>query len=275
MGSLGIGAAGSGAFGYGSRIESERLELTHIRIPLPSQWARLAGCRLVWMSDLHLYPHTRLPYLERAARAAASLNPDVLLLGGDYVLETAGAVCELAPVLAAVPSRFGRFAVLGNHDIWEGRETVEAGLADHDIALLTNRSVRLEFRGGYFYLAGVDDCWSGTPDLQLALRNCPEEAPVILLSHEPDPADEYANDPRIFLQVSGHSHGGQVRFPGLGSPFLPPFGRKYPMGLYRVRSAWLYTNRGVGVTAPIRLNCRPEITLLELVDGRSFADEAA
>ena len=93
---------------------------------------------------------------------------------------------------------------------------------------------------------------------------------TILLSHEPDPAEDFCLDERITIQLSGHSHGGQVRIPGFGSPFLPPFGRKYDLGLYRVRNMWLYTNRGIGVTAPIRLNCRPEITELTLMRADSY-----
>jgi predicted MPP superfamily phosphohydrolase len=83
--------------------------------------------------------------------------------------------------------------------------------------------------------------------------------------HEPDFADDFCRDGSIALQLSGHSHGGQVRLPLWGSPFLPPHGRKYDKGLYRVQDMWLYTNVGIGVTAPIRINCPPEVTELTLV----------
>lgn len=261
---LGVGGAVSGVAVYGTRWETEFLEITKVRIPLPQRWEALSGLRLVWLSDLHLYPHTRLPYIERVAREAALLQPDLLLLGGDYVLESAEAIYDLAPVLAAIPRRLRAFAVTGNHDIWRGRGVIESELRRRGFRVLVNEAEALRYNGLRFHVAGVDDCWSGEPNLGEALRRCPYGEPVLLLSHEPDPADRYAADSRVILQLSGHSHGGQVRFPGIGSPFLPPYGRKYPMGLYRVAEMWLYTNRGIGVTAPIRFNCRPELTLFEL-----------
>ncbi|GAB4246148.1 MAG: metallophosphoesterase [Acidobacteriota bacterium] len=262
---LGVGGTLAGTAVYGTRWETEFLEITRVHIPLPPRLQDLAGLRLVWLSDLHLYPHTRLPYIERVAREAALLEPDLLFLGGDYVLDSAAAIYDLAGVLAQIPRGLGAFAVTGNHDIWQGRRIIEAELRRRDFRVLVNDAEPLRHNGVRFWVAGVDDCWSGEPNLGEALRRCPDGEPVVLLSHEPDPADRYSADSRIFLQLSGHSHGGQVRFPGIGSPFLPPFGRKYPMGFYRVGGMYLYTNRGIGVTAPIRLNCRPELTLFELV----------
>ncbi|MBV7333060.1 hypothetical protein KFU94_33490 [Chloroflexi bacterium TSY] len=90
--------------------------------------------------------------------------------------------------------------------------------------------------------------------------------PTVLLMHEPDYADAVAQDGRVALQLSGHSHGGQVRLPGYGVFILPRYGRKYDLGLYQVKELWLYTNPGIGVIGPaIRLNCRPEITEITLV----------
>jgi hypothetical protein len=88
---------------------------------------------------------------------------------------------------------------------------------------------------------------------------------VILLLHEPDLADKYSRYGRVALQLSGHSHGGQVRLPGIGPVILPHLGRKYDFGLYRVNDMWLYTNRGIGnISVPLRYNCPPEITLFTL-----------
>lgn len=115
------------------------------------------------------------------------------------------------------------------------------------------------------YLAGLDDIWSGRPDLQAALDQAPPNTPIILLAHEPDFADTASLDCRIVLQLSGHSHGGQVRLPGVGAPILPPLGRKYDQGLYKINDMWLYTTRGVGLgRIPIRINCSPEITEITL-----------
>lgn len=94
----------------------------------------------------------------------------------------------------------------------------------------------------------------------------PAEATAVLISHEPDLADKYALDQPVRLQLSGHSHGGQIRFPGVGALVLPYLAWKYDMGLYQVREMWLYTNRGIGVTSePLRFNCPPEVAEITLV----------
>ena len=118
---------------------------------------------------------------------------------------------------------------------------------------------------GSFYLAGMDDGWSGKPDMKLSLENAPANTPVVLLLHEPDLVDETSLDPRIALQLSGHTHGGQVLMPGKPPIVTPHLGKKYNQGLFRVNDTWLYTNRGLGViSVPLRYNCPPEITLLTL-----------
>jgi predicted MPP superfamily phosphohydrolase len=124
----------------------------------------------------------------------------------------------------------------------------------------------LDIGGELLYLAGVDDGWSGQPDLKAALDEHRGNTPVILLAHEPDLADAFARDGRVSLQLSGHTHGGQVRVPALGPIILPYLGQKYDQGLHRVNDMWIYTNRGLGVIPPpVRLNCRPEITEITLV----------
>jgi predicted MPP superfamily phosphohydrolase len=113
-------------------------------------------------------------------------------------------------------------------------------------------------------MVGLDDLIMRRGNLARALRRVPDESCKILLVHEPDFADRAARCP-IDLQLSGHTHGGQIRLPGIGPLLLPVLGRKYPMGLYKVRDTWVYTNRGLGVTRPpLRFNCRPEITLFTL-----------
>jgi predicted MPP superfamily phosphohydrolase len=261
----GVALLGGGGYLYGTRLETEWLELESVILPIPALPTGLEGFRIVLLSDFHLYPNTRLPFIREAVEMARKLKPDLAVLTGDFVLQSAEAILDLAPALAKLNARYGVFSVLGNHDHWKGPGMIREGLEQEGFTVLHNRGVQLTHGGTCLYLAGVDDCWSGEPDLEAAMDGHPGSIPTVLLSHEPDPADEYALDDRVTVQLSGHSHGGQVRIPGLGSPFLPPFGRKYDVGLHRVRNTWLYTNRGIGVTAPIRLNCRPEITELTLV----------
>jgi predicted MPP superfamily phosphohydrolase len=261
---LGTGCAGLAAHQYGTQIETEWLEIVKVTIPVTGLETALEGFKVVHLSDFHLYPHTRLDYIRTVVDEANDLKPDLTVLTGDFVLRRVDSILDLAPVLARLDARQGVFAVLGNHDIWKGADLIRTTLEKVGIPVLHNRGLTLMHQKTRLFLAGVDDCWSGQPDLSRALAEAPSQVPVILLAHEPDFADLFCRDQRVTVQLSGHSHGGQVRFPFFGSPFLPPYGKKYDLGLYRVQETWLYTNRGVGVTAPIRLNCRPELTQLVL-----------
>jgi predicted MPP superfamily phosphohydrolase len=134
------------------------------------------------------------------------------------------------------------------------------------LPVLINEGVALGVGGATIYLAGLDDCWSGRPDLSKALEKLSPDTPAVLLSHEPDFADTFALDGRVSLQLSGHSHGGQIRLPGYGAFVLPKFAQKYDQGLFNVNGMWLYTNRGLGLgPVPHRVNCPPEVTEITLV----------
>jgi predicted MPP superfamily phosphohydrolase len=130
---------------------------------------------------------------------------------------------------------------------------------------LTNGVFTLTRDGEHLHLCGVDDVWDGDARLDVVIAQLHGDGAAILLAHEPDFADTSAATGRFDLQISGHSHGGQVVLPILGPPRLPYLGRKYPSGLYKVREMYQYTNRGVGMARlPIRINCPPEITLFVL-----------
>ena len=128
----------------------------------------------------------------------------------------------------------------------------------------------LERGGALLHVAGLDDVWEDKHRLDRVLDILPGEGGSILLAHEPDIADEVAATGRFDLQISGHSHGGQVVIPLVGPPRLPPYGQKYPLGHYRIgpEGMHLYTTRGIGMIRPyVRFNCRPEITVYTLAAG--------
>ncbi len=269
---LGTLALGGGGYLYTTQVETEWLAVERVTVPIAGLHPALEGFRLVQMSDLHLYPHTQPSLIRRAVALANRLGPDLVVLTGDYVFATAQAAFELGAILSTVRARHGLLAVMGNHDWWTDVETVRAGFAHWSLPVLDNAGMLITVDEGQLYVAGVDDLWSGKPDLEAALANCPAGVPVILLAHEPDFADEHAEEGRIALQLSGHTHGGQVRVLGQRPLALPPYGRKYAAGLYRVEAMWLYVNRGIGVvTPPVRLNCRPEVTLITLTTGENDA----
>ncbi len=262
----GAAAAGAAAsYIYGFELEPLWLQIENVTVTLPGLPPALDGFKIAHLSDLHLSSLIPLSLIERAVQKTNALRPDLVTLTGDFVLETAEHIFELAPVLAKLNAKYGVFSVLGNHDYWTNAAVVTHGLHTHGVPVFTNMGRSLS---NGLYLAGVDDAMDGQPDIEAALADVPTNAPVVLLSHEPDVADEYMRNGRVALQLSGHSHGGQVRLPGRGPLVLPPLGRKYHTGLYKVGDGWLYTTRGIGMVKPaVRLNCPPEITQITLTRG--------
>jgi predicted MPP superfamily phosphohydrolase len=263
---IGGSVAAVGGYGYIRQVEPGWLTVEQVQVPIKGLRPTLEGFKIVHMSDLHLHPYIQLEFVQKAVAMANALQPDLVVFTGDFVLERADSIFELAPALAALNPRFGIFTVLGNHNLWTDAEVVRAGLQQAGLPVLINEGTTLSVGNEPLYLAGLDDGWSGQPDLKAALDKLPAGAPAILLAHEPDLADDAALDGRVSLQLSGHTHGGQVRLPGIGAPILPRLGKKYDQGLYRVGDMYVYTTRGVGLIGPpIRFNCPPEITEITLV----------
>jgi hypothetical protein len=257
------------AFASISAIEDESQDLIVKRVVLPIKglMPSLEGFTITQLSDFHLYPFTEKSLVEEAVAISNSLNADLTVLTGDYVWHELGAIHELAPILARLNAKQGVYAAMGNHDLWTDVDVVKAAFDEVRLPYLINQGVTITQGKASFILVGLDDGWSGEPDLQAALADSPADVPVVLLLHEPDLADHYSLMPRVILQLSGHTHGGQIRFPRLGGAVILPYlGRKYDYQLYRVNEMWLYTNPGIGVTnEPLRINCPPEITEFTLV----------
>jgi predicted MPP superfamily phosphohydrolase len=267
----GLAAAGAvtatSAF-LGINNESNQPVAEHIQIPIKGLAPGLEGFKIVQLSDIHLLPYTQPDLVRRSVEIANSLNPDLTVLTGDYVWRNLEAIFELTPILSQLNARHGVFAIIGNHDIWLDVDVVKSAFAEIRIPVLENQGFPITEGGGTLYIAGLDDGWSGTPDLNAALEGAPAATPTVLLLHEPDLADKYSQVGNIVLQLSGHSHGGQVRVPGFGAFILPYLGQKYDFGLYKVRDMWLYTNRGIGnISVPFRYNCAPEISEFTLISG--------
>ncbi|MGA7402455.1 MAG: metallophosphoesterase [Candidatus Sulfotelmatobacter sp.] len=233
---------------------------------------RMDGFTIALLSDFHYDPYFSVHPLRAAIPLVNGLRPDLIVLTGDFVSvpafgdETKGALAAepCARLLRQMTAPHGVWAVLGNHDIDTDPVHVTRALEAEGIQVLVNESAAIERDGARVWLAGVDDAIYGSADLTKTLHNIPASEAVILLAHEPDFADEACKFP-IDLQLSGHSHGGQVRIPLLPPLYLPEMAKKYVWGSYRVGGLSLYTNAGLGtVNIPVRLNCPPEITLLTL-----------
>jgi hypothetical protein len=234
---------------------------------------RLDGFTIALLSDFHFDPYFSVHPIQACIGIVNRLSADLIVLTGDFVSipqlgndkEKAALAAEpCADLLRQMQARHGLWAVMGNHDYYTNPQVVTSALQARGIKVLANQSTPIEQGGARFWLAGLNDVVSGTADMDETLHSVPESEATILLAHEPDCADEVARY-RVDLQLSGHSHGGQVRIPMVPPLFLPKMGRKYVWGLFRIGPLTLYTNPGIGtVVLPIRLNCPPEITLLTL-----------
>jgi len=264
FGSLATGAA---ACTYAGFIEPTWLDVTRLDMPLRNLPDAFAGFTIAQISDLHLGPYIQPTHMDPVVDRVLSLNADAVVITGDVVSRISHGEPEMIEQsLSRLRAPHGVFATLGNHDWWSGAAVVTDALRRAGITVLSNTH-HVWARGGQrLYLAGLDDVWCRRQDLTAALRGVPADGAAVALVHEPDYADEVANDPRVLLQLSGHSHGGQVRVPLCGALRLVTWGRKYPCGLYQVGDMKLYTNRGIGVvTWPVRFACRPEVTLFKLM----------
>ncbi len=249
--------------------EANQAQVFSVTIPIKGLHASLEGFKILQMSDFHLYPYTRPELVRQAVDLCNTRNADLAVLTGDFVWLQVEAIFELTTILSGLQTRHGVYAVIGNHDIWTNVDVVRAGFERERIPVLMNQGLPISVGKGSFYLAGLDDGQSGQPDLQAALEDAPPGDPVVLLFHEPDLADKVSLNGRVSLQLAGHTHGGQVRLPGIGAFILPYLGRKYDYGLYQINQMWLYTNGGIGtISVPVRYRCPPEITEIILVRER-------
>jgi len=216
---LTLGAGVSSVLAYAA-LKNELLNpiVEHISIPIKDLPPSMKGFRIVQISDIHLKPIVTLNLVRKTVAMVNTLQPDLIVITGDFVTRFISAIYELGPVLAQLRASYGVFASLGNHDLWTDAAVITQVLNNSGVHVLINQGTPVSIDGETLWLAGVDDAISGQPNLYGALRGMPYEAPVVLLGHEPDPADEFSQDGRVNLMLTGHSHGGQIRIPGFGSP---------------------------------------------------------
>jgi predicted MPP superfamily phosphohydrolase len=269
-------AAGTGVAALGVEatvLEPNRPVVIRKEIALRRWPERLDGFTIALLSDFHYDPYFSVHPIKASISIVNRLSPDLIVLAGDFVSippvdgddeKAASAAEPCADMLRQMRARHDLWAVMGNHDYYTNPWRVTSDLQARGIKVLANQSFPIEQDSARFWLAGVNDVTSGTADLDEAVHSVPEDEATILVAHEPDYADEAARY-RVDLQLSGHSHGGQVRLPLMPPLFLPELGKKYVWGQYQIGALTLYTNAGIGtVVLPIRWNCPPEITLLTL-----------
>jgi predicted MPP superfamily phosphohydrolase len=242
--------------------EANSLSIEQIEITLPRLPKKLDGLKIVHLSDIHHSPFTNLDHIARAVTLATKLNPDIIVLTGDYVSHDKKFIAPVAKVLGELRAKYGTYACLGNHDHWTDAGAVTKHLRGAGITVLVNEGIRFEANGASFWLAGVDDHMVGKTDLAAALKGSFPDEMKLLLAHNPIIFRQSIRF-GIDLTLSGHTHGGQIHVRDPEKRILPR--RRLSSGLHKRKSSQIYITRGIGtVVLPVRYQCPPEISVLEL-----------
>jgi predicted MPP superfamily phosphohydrolase len=263
--------------GYAYHVEPTWLAVNRVTLCVRNLPSALAGVRIAHLSDFHHGPHIPTGYLEDAVERAAAEKPDLIALTGDYIDRGPDHVGTAAKLFRHLKAPLGVFAVLGNHDFSvhtargarkypELDRAVTDALATEGVTVLRNRSVRVEHNGAALLVAGVDDLWSGESDPDAALDGTCANTPRVVLAHNPESIEQLANH-RADVVLSGHTHGGQINWPGLGRLLLGKKARRWAAGLYPIGPGHLYVNTGVGFGWRFRFGVRPELAVFTLQTG--------
>lgn len=273
----GLAAAGGG-FAYSRWMEPYLPVVERLAVRLPRLGADLAGRRVVHLSDLHIGAGIPTDFFIQQMKRVQALRPDLVLFSGDFHTNPSPPEREdIVRLLRELRPPLGTFACLGNHDYAayradphaiRGRSRTIAAWAEEMLAAAGVRTLRnashvVECGRARLQLVGLEDMWSGLYDRETAFARVDRTLPTIVLSHNPDTIADLQRQP-CDLVLCGHTHGGQVRLPGVGALILPVRLRQYDMGLFTVGKSLLYVNRGLGTLRGIRFNCRPEIAEMTL-----------
>lgn len=250
-----------------------RLVVEHQRVPLDKLDPRLDGFRIVQLSDVHVGPTIGRRFVRKVVDKVNALDADVVVITGDLVDGDVDELAKHVAPLAELKARHGVFFITGNHEYYSGAASWVAHLRSLGLKVLRNEHVSIEREGAGIALAGVDD-WSSSHfgagkghDVAAALAGRPAHWPVVLLAHQPKSIEEAAAQ-GVDLQLSGHTHGGQM------SPFhwLVRLDQPYLKGLHRHRDTWIYVSRGTGYWGPpMRVGAPAEISLIELSSAAATA----
>ena len=251
---------------YGALVESNRLVVTKQTLPLPGWPDELKGFRIALLGDFHIGTTWSVDLAKRAVAAAMAEAPDMIVIVGDFVNfwlpDRAAKVGDVLEPLRLLEGDV--IAIAGNHDYYCGDPDLLAPIFEElNIQFLRNESI---VHAGITWV-GIDSARTKNFDLDKAFEDVAEDGtPRVVLWHEPDLVDLLPTG--CALQLSGHSHGGQFKFPFGYAPVHPPMGKKHTTGFYPDLATPLYVTSGVGTTGPpSRFLCAPEVVILKLVPG--------
>ncbi|WP_375088441.1 metallophosphoesterase [Peribacillus sp. RS7] len=249
------------------KIEPKRLVTREFEVELSSESRE--SISVVQFSDVHLGPNYSLQQLEKLVDSINELEPDIIAFTGDLIdvaSEFEGR-SEISGILGKLNSRYGKYAIWGNHDYGGGGvRFYEDIMIKSGFKLLKNQNSVIELDGGQLVtIIGLDDAMLGHPDIEKSFAGVNSQEAKLLLLHEPDLVDEIEAD-RFDLALAGHSHGGQVVVPLFGPLVTPPFAKIYTKGMYQLAmDTYLYVNRGIGTTKiAVRFWNPPELSVFNL-----------
>ncbi|MGH1365299.1 MAG: phosphodiesterase YaeI [Calditrichia bacterium] len=264
-----IGAA-AGSVVFSRLFETQWLEVNQEQISLGLE----KPLRLLHLSDLHASELVPYDYLEEAIELGLGYHPDIICITGDFITNRIPAKKTYKRLLQKLSAAAPSYGSFGNHDggSWIIRkggyktlDPVSDLLGESDIVPLRNESMYVTIKQQKLRLVGLGDLWAADLLPETDLFNTPEEAtPTIVLSHNPDTKDHLKKYPWQLL-LAGHTHGGQFRLPGIGAPIAPVRDMRYVEGLHEWDNRWLHVSRGIGNVYGFRINCRPQVSILDLV----------
>ena len=253
------------ASGYAVIFNSRDFYLTNIELYFPNLPENLRGLKLAQVTDYHCSEFLTKEVIAKSIGVINDSNADIVLMTGDFVSRNHRWIYPCMETIKECRARYGVFAAIGNHDHWAGASIITQEIEKHGIPVLINRGKTLEIRGEKLNILGVDDLWTGNPDVRTALSTVEKGHFNILMTHNPDHWDDI-NHHSIDLTFAGHTHGGQfgIKLPGI-SCHLGELFHKYNRGLFKSDGKALYVNQGIGYTGPpIRIHTPPEITFVTL-----------
>jgi predicted MPP superfamily phosphohydrolase len=276
----GIGAAGRAGSSTGvfaSTVESERLVTTSYRLAPPG-W-NAGRLSVAAIADVHAGgPSMTLKHIRRMIHRTNALQPDLVVLLGDYVADHKFVTERVPPKIwagefARLAAPLGVWAILGNHDWWHGVDAVRRAFNEVGIPCLENQAILLGEGDARFWIAGLGDQlahrvgrgkFNGEDDLPGTLGQVTTDHPVILLAHEPDIFVKVP--PRVCLTLAGHTHGGQIRIPLIWPSFVPSrYGARFAYGHIVETGRHMIVSGGLGTTSvPVRLGVPPEIVHINI-----------
>ncbi len=263
-----VTGSGTGVGLYTWRLEPQWLEIVHRKLPIANLPDQLAGTRLAQLSDLHIGPRVDDSYLIHTFKRVKELAPEIVVYTGDFTCYDANVFDHAGSMFAHLPlGTRATFGILGNHDYGPGwahpeiAARIAASAREAGVHILRNETAEIDG----LQIVGLDDLWAHHFKPGHALAALDPQRASLVLSHNPDTADQPGWEGYSGWILAGHTHGGQCKPPFLPPPLLPVRNRRYTSGEFTLSGGRrMYINRGVGHLTRVRFNVRPEVTMFEL-----------